>query len=96
MGEELDFQWAMQPRGFAYDQCRLTNHSMHEQWLQILLKDITKDVPAGFAKVSIEQAQPQSYTCRRVAHPREDEGPHVRSMYHDASTTITEGIRKAK
>ena len=28
----------------------------HEQWSQVLLNNITKDVPLGFAKVSIEQA----------------------------------------
>ena len=56
VGNEIQFQRAMQRRGFAYDQCRLINHETHEQWLQVLLNNITKDVPAGFARVSIEQA----------------------------------------
>ena len=56
VGNEIQFQWAMQRRGFAFDQCRLINHETHDQWLQVLLNNITKDVPAGFAKVSIEEA----------------------------------------
>eukprot|EP00434_Breviolum_minutum_P036682 symbB.v1.2.032515.t1/scaffold3913.1/size48432/3 len=55
IGNELQFQWAMQRRGFAYDQCRLINYETHETWLQILLNNLTKDVPVGFAKVGIEQ-----------------------------------------
>ena len=46
----------MQGRGFAFDQCQLTNYETHDQWLQVLLNNITKDVPVGFATVSIEQA----------------------------------------
>ena len=55
IGNELQFQWAMQRRGFAYDQCRLINHETHEAWLQILLNHLTREVPVGFSKVSIEQ-----------------------------------------
>lgn len=55
IGNELQFQWAMQRRGFAYDQCRLINHETHERWLQHLLQHLTRDVPVGFAKVGIEQ-----------------------------------------
>ena len=55
IGNELQFQWAMQRRGFAFDQCRLINHETHERWLQNLLQTLTRDVPVGFAKVSMEQ-----------------------------------------
>lgn len=55
IGNELQFQWAMQRRGFAFDQCRLINHDTHERWLQFLLYHLTRDVPVGFAKVGIEQ-----------------------------------------
>ncbi len=54
-GNEIQCQWAMQRRGFAFDQCRLINHETHDQWLQVLL-NITKDAPVGFANVSIERA----------------------------------------
>lgn len=37
IGNELQFQWAMQRRGFAFGQCRLINHETHERWLQNLL-----------------------------------------------------------
>ena len=55
IGNELQFQWAMQRRGFAFDQCRLINHEIHERWVQSLLHNLTRDVPVGFAKVGIEQ-----------------------------------------
>lgn len=55
IGNELQFQWAMQRRGFAFDQCRLIEHATHERWLQNLLHHLTRDVPVGFAKVGIEQ-----------------------------------------
>ncbi len=42
----------MMGRGLAFDQCRLTNHETHQEWLQALLNNITKDVPAGYMQRS--------------------------------------------
>ena len=49
---ELQFQWAMQRRGFAFDQCRLIEHDTHNTWLNLLLQQMTKEPPP----VSVEQA----------------------------------------
>ncbi len=49
---ELQFQWAMQRRGFAFDQCRLIEHDTHNTWLNLLLQQMTKEPPP----VSMEQA----------------------------------------
>eukprot|EP00435_Cladocopium_sp_Y103_P066264 s14_g28.t1 len=55
VGSELKLQWALQRRGVAMDQCRLLDWSHHEDWVQWLLQTITKDVPAGFASVKLDQ-----------------------------------------
>jgi len=52
---DLHLQWALQRRGLAFDQCSLINNSEHEIWVQQLLGQITREPPAGFAKVSIGQ-----------------------------------------
>ena len=53
---ELQFQWAMQRRGLAFDQCRLIEHDTHNTWLSLLLQQMTKEAPPGYARVSMEQA----------------------------------------
>jgi hypothetical protein len=55
VGSELKLQWAMQRRGIAMDQCRLLDWAYHEEWVQWLLQTLTKDVPAGFAAVKLDQ-----------------------------------------
>eukprot|EP00435_Cladocopium_sp_Y103_P017720 s5862_g4.t1 len=55
VGSELKLQWAFQRRGVAMDQCRLLDWSYHEDWIQWLLQTITKDVPAGFSSVKLDQ-----------------------------------------
>ena len=49
---DLQLQWAMQRRGLAFDQCGLISNSEHENWVQQLLSQLTKEPPAGYAKVS--------------------------------------------
>eukprot|EP00435_Cladocopium_sp_Y103_P065553 s1396_g27.t1 len=55
VGSELKLQWAFQRRGVAMDQCRLLDWSYDEDWVQWLLQTITKDVPAGFSSVKLDQ-----------------------------------------
>ena len=55
VGSELKLQWAMQRRGIAMDQCTLLDWSHHEEWVQWLLQESTKEVPAGFAAVKLDQ-----------------------------------------
>ena len=52
---DLQLQWALQRRGLAFDQCTLVNHDTHEAWVQQLLGQLTRDAPAGFAKVTTSQ-----------------------------------------
>ena len=53
---DLQFQWALQRRGLAYDQCALIKYEEHEIWVQQLLSQLTREPPPGFAKISINQA----------------------------------------
>ena len=46
----------MQRRGLAFDQCRLIEHDTHNTWLSLLLQQMTKEAPPGYARVSMEQA----------------------------------------
>ena len=52
---DLQFQWALQRRGLAYDQCALIKYEEHEMWVQQLLGQLTREPPVGFSKVSIHQ-----------------------------------------
>jgi hypothetical protein len=52
---DLQFQWALQRRGLAYDQCALIMYEEHEVWVQQLLGQLTREPPPGFSKVSINQ-----------------------------------------
>jgi hypothetical protein len=52
---DLQFQWALQRRGLAYDQCALIKYEEHEVWVQQLLGQLTREPPPGFSKVSINQ-----------------------------------------
>jgi hypothetical protein len=52
---DLQLQWALQRRGLAFDQCTLVSHETHEAWVQQLLGQLTRDAPAGFAKVTTSQ-----------------------------------------
>ena len=46
----------MQRGGLAFDQCRLIEHDTHNTWLTLLLQQMTKEAPPGYARVSMEQA----------------------------------------
>ena len=52
---DLQLQWALQRRGLAFDQCSLITNNEHEIWVQQLLTQLTRDPPAGFAKVTTGQ-----------------------------------------
>lgn len=52
---DLQWQWAMMRRGIALDQCGLINWDTHQLWTQQLLTLLTKDVPAGYAKLTLDQ-----------------------------------------
>ena len=52
---DLHLQWALQRRGLAFDQCTLLSYEEHEVWVQQLLGHLTRDAPAGFARVSTSQ-----------------------------------------
>ena len=52
---ELLMQWALQRRGLAFDQCKLISNEIHDKWLQSLLTQLTREPPAGYAKVHMEQ-----------------------------------------
>lgn len=52
---DLQLQWALQRRGLAFDQCALINDSEHEIWVQQLLTQLTREPPAGFAKIPTSQ-----------------------------------------
>lgn len=52
---DLQLQWALQRRGLAFDQCGLIGNSEHEIWVQQLLSQLTREPPAGYAKVTTGQ-----------------------------------------
>ena len=51
----MQLQWALQRSGLVFDQCALISNSEHEIWVQQLLSQLTKDPPAGHARVSTGQ-----------------------------------------
>ena len=52
---ELLMQWALQRRGLAFDQCKLISNDIHERWVNMLLMQLTREAPSGYAKVNMEQ-----------------------------------------
>ena len=52
---ELLMQWALQRRGLAFDQCKLISNDVHDRWVQMMLMQITRESPPGYAKVQMEQ-----------------------------------------
>ncbi|CAJ1430111.1 unnamed protein product [Effrenium voratum] len=52
---ELHWQWAMQRRGIALDQCGLIHWDTHQKWLQQLLGLVSRDPPEGYSRVRLEQ-----------------------------------------
>ena len=51
----LHLQWCLQRRGLALDMCRVLSWRTHEKWLAFLLQALTREVPPGYAPVSINQ-----------------------------------------
>ena len=51
----LHLQWCLQRRGLALDMCRVLSWHTHEKWLAFLLQALTREVPPGYAPVSINQ-----------------------------------------
>ena len=51
----LHLQWCLQRRGLALDMCRVLSWHTHEKWLAFLLQALTREVPQGYANVSINQ-----------------------------------------
>ena len=54
-GSELKFQWCLQRRGIAYDQCYLLSWSVHEQLVSMLLGCLSRTPSPGFQHVKLEQ-----------------------------------------
>ena len=54
-GSEIKFQWCLQRRGIAMDQCQLLSWAEHEAWVTQLLKTMSQPIPTGFQHVKIEQ-----------------------------------------
>ena len=54
-GSELKFQWCLQRRGIAYDQCYLLSWAVHEQLVATLLGCLSRTPPPGFQNVKLEQ-----------------------------------------
>lgn len=52
---DLQWQWAMMRRGIAFDQCGLIKWDTHQLWTQQLLSLLSKDAPAGYSKLSLDQ-----------------------------------------
>ena len=51
---DLQWQWAMMRRGIAMDQCGLISWDTHQLWTQQLLSMLTKEVPTGYARLTLE------------------------------------------
>ncbi|CAE7390763.1 unnamed protein product, partial [Symbiodinium pilosum] len=51
----LHLQWCLQRRGLALDMCRVLSWRTHEKWLAFLLQALTREVPPGYAPMSINQ-----------------------------------------
>ena len=47
---DLQLQWALQRRGLAFDQCLLIHNAEHENWVQQLLSQLSKEPPTGFSQ----------------------------------------------
>jgi len=54
-GSELKFQWCLQRRGIAFDQCYLLSWSVHEKLVSTLLGCLSRTPPIGFQPVKLEQ-----------------------------------------
>ena len=54
-GSELNFQWCLQRRGIAFDQCYLLSWAVHEQLVATLLGCLSRTPPPGFQHVKLEQ-----------------------------------------
>ena len=52
---ELQWQFAMQRRGIAFDQSGLIDWNTHQRWTQQLLATLMREPPIGFVKVHLEQ-----------------------------------------
>ncbi|CAJ1405985.1 unnamed protein product, partial [Effrenium voratum] len=52
---ELQWQFAMQRRGIAFDQSGLIAWNTHQRWTQQLLATLMREPPIGFVKVHLEQ-----------------------------------------
>ena len=51
---DLQWQWAMMRRGIAMDQCGLISWDTHQLGTQQLLSMLTKEVPTGYARLTLE------------------------------------------
>ena len=51
----LHLQWCLQRRGLAFDMMNIIKWESHERWTAFLLQALTRDVPAGYSGVSVNQ-----------------------------------------
>ena len=52
---ELHWQWAMQRRGIAFDQCGLIHWDSHQKWIQQMLGLLSREAPDGYSRVRLDQ-----------------------------------------
>ena len=52
---ELLMQRDLQRRGLAFDPCKLISNDIHDKWAQVLLMQLTREAPSGYARVTMEQ-----------------------------------------
>ncbi|CAE7232725.1 unnamed protein product [Symbiodinium sp. CCMP2592] len=54
-GTPLQMQWCLQRRGLALDMNQIISWEAHERWVAYLMQSLARDVPPGYAKVSVDQ-----------------------------------------
>ena len=51
----LTLQWCLQRRGLAFDMNNIIAWETHEKWTSFLMQSLTREVPPGYATISINQ-----------------------------------------
>ena len=55
LGTDLRLKYALQRRGLAMDQARITTFGVHEKWVNRLIQEFLREPPEGYGKVSVQQ-----------------------------------------
>ncbi|CAE7352777.1 unnamed protein product, partial [Symbiodinium microadriaticum] len=90
---DLMLRWALQRRSLAYDQTRIIDYNLMEEWSQILLDAYVQVAPEGYAKVTIEQIHKADMELFKNMMRATRNGIKIQS---DGTKPLEEAFRAAK